>query len=137
MNERRLRAQGSLRVLTYDTKSSQNKSHARTYRHGGCGTVDVAAPHHVGLENTPPPPHWQQVLERSGVLSEAAGAFFYDQDLKLIDTLADGEVTMPSPSFSRPDSMSALLLNSTTPRVACIDRAVFPVHHSLDELAQY
>eukprot|EP00903_Cladosiphon_okamuranus_P022443 g20643.t1 len=32
-----------------------------------------------------------EVLQRSGVLSKAAGAFFYDQDLNLIENLADDE----------------------------------------------
>lgn len=58
----------------------------------GSVTVDVAAQTTLSSKHAPPP---RQVLERSGVLSEEAGAFFYDQDLKLIDSLADGEVTMP------------------------------------------
>lgn len=38
-----------------------------------------------------------QILGASGVLSETAGAFFYDQDLKLIDSLADEEVSARLP----------------------------------------
>lgn len=42
----------------------------------------------------PPPPPPPQILEGSGVLAADAGAFFYDKNLTLIDSLADEMVRL-------------------------------------------
>ncbi|CAN0194580.1 unnamed protein product [Ectocarpus sp. 12 AP-2014] len=47
------------------------------------------------------------MMKSFGVLSDAAGAFFYDEDLKLVDNLTDEQATPPCTCEFRAKHLSA------------------------------
>ncbi|CAN0324324.1 unnamed protein product, partial [Ectocarpus sp. 12 AP-2014] len=48
-----------------------------------------------------------EMMKSFGVLSDAAGAFFYDEDLKLVDNLTDEQATPPCTCEFRAKHLSA------------------------------
>lgn len=60
-----------------------------------------------------------QILATSGVLSKAAGAFFYDEDLKLVDKLTDQDVSsrLRDSRYNKPHAKIVARENQAVPHI--------------------